>query len=201
MVARLSFNAPPPANARPIMSPLDALLQLQVLDQLPRTGWIQHRVPAPETIGAHAFGTAMVVLALAPAVSPPVETDRAAVLALLHDAGEALTGDIPRSARDLFPPGAKSAAERTAIERLLGPISMLAEERALEALAKESREARFVALCDALQLGVRLVGYVRSGVRGLDDFRAGLERLDCSEFEPCVAFQRELMSALDEAGC
>lgn len=179
------------------MNRLGALLQSQVLDRMPRTGWIQHGVPEPESVAAHSFGTALVVLALGPAVEPPLDVDRAVTLALLHDIAEARTGDIPRSAAALFPPGVKAAAERAAAEELLEPLSDLARERGHEALAKESREARFVAQCDALQLGVRLVGYLRSGVRDLDSFREGLAELDCSEFEPCEGFRREIQGALE----
>jgi putative hydrolase of HD superfamily len=178
------------------MSRLEALLQLQNLDRLPRTGWIQHGVRDPESVGAHLLGTAMVVLALGPAVEPELEVDRAVCLALLHDAGEALVGDLPRSAAALFPPGAKHAAESAAAELLLGPLSDHARERAGEALAEETREARFVRLCDRLQLGVRLTSYARSGIRGLGDFRAGLETLDCAEFGPCEELRRDIVAAL-----
>ena len=50
-----------------------------------------------------------------------------------------------------------------------------------------------VALCDSLQLGVRLVGYRREGRAGLDEFRRGLEELDCSGFAPAQALLDEIL--------
>ena len=69
-----------------------------------------------------------------------------------------------------------------------------------ELRAGETREARFAALCDRLQLGVRLVGYVRAGLGGLGEFRDGLEGLDAAEFPPAEDLRREILDALDRGG-
>ena len=53
-------------------------------------------------------------------------------------------------------------------------------------------------LCDKLQLGLRWLGYRREGARGLAEFRAGLERLDCAEFPPCATLRAEILAAADE---
>ena len=182
------------------MNRLEALLQIQALDRMPRTGWCQHEVPDPETVAGHSFGTAVLALALAPDVDPPLDADRAVSLALIHDVAEAHLGDIPHSARPHLGVDVKRAAEASATEALLGPLSPLAAERGREALGHDTREARFVHLCDTLQLGLRLLGYVRRGIGGLDTFRAGLERLDCDGFAPCAALRDELLEALDAAG-
>ncbi len=179
------------------MDTLHALLRLQTLDDLPRTGWVQHGVPLPESVGAHSLGTAFVVLALGARVEPKLDVDRAVSLALVHDVGEVHIGDIPRSGAGFFPDGAKAAAERAAADDCLAPVSSLARERAREALARESREARFVHLCDRLQLGVRWVAYVTAGHAGLGQFRAGLETLDCDEFPVCAELRREILTAVD----
>ena len=179
------------------MNRLEALLRLLALERLPRLGWVQAGVARPESVAAHSLGTALVVLALGPGVEPPLDVDRAVSLAVLHDAPEALLGDLPRSATALLPPGAKASAEARAAATLLAPLSAAAEEREAEARACATREARFVKVCDALQLGVRLVGYLREGARGLDEFRAGLQELACEEFGPCEELRRALLKALD----
>jgi len=175
---------------------LDSLLALLPLGRLPRTGWIQHGVPDPETIAAHSQGVAHVVLGLGPRVEPALDVDRALALALVHDAPEALTGDLPRPGAALLPPGAKRAAENAAAEVLLLPLSAHALERYREYTAGETREARFVRLCDRLQLGVQLLAYRRSGQRGLGDFDAVVEGLDCGEFEPAARLREELLQRL-----
>ena len=182
------------------MSQLEALLKLLALDRLPRTGWILAGVEPVESVAAHGLGTALVALALGPAVEPALDVDRAVSLAVLHDAPEALLTDLPRSASSLLPAGAKGQAEARAAERLLAPLSSAALEREAEYRAQETREARFVRLCDKLQLGVRLLGYVRAGARGLEDFRTGLENLEAGEFAPCEKLRLQLLAALAEQG-
>lgn len=182
--------------AEPGRRALDGLLELLPLGDLPRTGWVLRGVRDPERIAAHVLGVCDVVLALAPRVEPALDVDRALALALVHDAPEALTGDLPRVAADLLPEGAKRTAEARAAERLFRT-SPLAFERWAEYRDRRTREARFVAVCDRLQLGVRLVAYRRAGVGGLDEFRDGLERLDCEGFAPAEELRRALLDALD----
>ncbi len=177
---------------------LDALLPLLSLDRLPRTGWLVAGVANPETVAAHSLGTALVVLALGPCVAPALDVDRAVSLAVLHDAPEALLTDLPRSAVECLPSGAKAAGERKAAERLLAPLSALAAQRFEEFRAQETREARFVRLCDQLHLGLRWLGYRREGARVPGGFRNGLEALACAEFAPCAELCAEILTAEDE---
>ena len=180
------------------MPHLAALTPLLALERLPRTGWLLAGVAAPESVAAHSLGTALVVLALGPALEPPLDLDRAVSLAVVHDAPEALLTDLPRAAAECLPNGAKAEAERRAAERVLAPLSAAAHERFREFQAGETRTARFVRLCDKLHLGVRWLGYRREGARALAGFRAGLERLACEEFAPCAELRAEILAAADE---
>jgi putative hydrolase of HD superfamily len=177
---------------------LASLLPLLALDRLPRTGWLLAGVGAPESVAAHALGTALVALGLGPAVTPAVDVVRGGCLAVLHDAPEALLTDLPRTAAECLPEGAKAAAEARAAERLLAPLSPLALARFHEYREQRTREARFARLCDKLHLGVRWIAYRREGARGLGEFRAGLAELACAEFAPCAELLREILTAADE---
>jgi putative hydrolase of HD superfamily len=176
---------------------LDALLPLLALERLPRTGWLLAGVPSPESVAAHSLGTALVVLALGPRVAPALDVDRAAALAVVHDAPEALLTDLPKSAAECLPSGAKAEGERRAAQRVLAPLSDLALARFAEFQAQATREARFARLCDQLHLGLRWIGYRREGARNLGEFRAGLERLDCAEFAPCAELRAEILGAAE----
>jgi putative hydrolase of HD superfamily len=178
------------------MSTLTPLLRLLSLDRLPRTGWVLRGVPQPESIAGHVLGCAHVALALAPRVAPALDLGRVLAMLLVHDAPEALSGDIPRKAGGALPAGAKAAMEGTLARELVEPLGGVAMSAWSEYLAGETREARFARLCDRLQLGVRLVGYERAGARGLEEFRAGLEALECGEFAPAEELRREILAAL-----
>lgn len=179
------------------MPALGSLLDLLALDRLPRTGWLLAGVAAPESVAAHSLGTSLVALAVGPQVKPPLDVDRAVTLCVVHDAPEAWLGDLPRKGAAHLPSGAKKAAEASIADELLGNLSALSQARYSEYAAGESREARFARACDKLHLGLRLLGYVRAGERGLGDLAQGLAALDCSEFPPCEALRQTILEALD----
>lgn len=137
----------------------------------------------------------MVALSLGPEVEPALDVDRAVALLVVHDAPEAWLGDLPRAGAEHLPSGAKRAAETRIADELLTPLSALARARFAEVAEGETREARFAKTCDRLQLGLRLLAYLRAGQRGLDDFLEGLRGESFREFAPCEAFRRELVDA------
>ena len=174
---------------------LESLLRLLPLDDLPRTGWILGGVSQPESVAGHILGTAHLALALAPQIKPPLELGRVLAMALVHDAPEALSGDLPRPAAAHLPEGAKDQMEEALAGEILSPLSGPATEAWAEYTAQETREARLVALCDSLQLGVRLVGYQRAGWGGLTDFEAQFSALDCGEFPPAEALRQGILGS------
>ena len=173
---------------------IDSLLTLQALEHLPRTGWCQSGITTPESIAAHTLGVAQVALALMPEVEPKLDTGQVLSMALVHDAPEALIGDFPLAASRLLPAGAKRQAERAAAAELLDASSL---EAFHEFLAGETREARFVKLCDKLQLGLRLLAYRRAGRDGLLEFERGIRNLDASEFTAAEVLRKQLLTELD----
>ena len=190
-----SQPSPRSATLRGAVHTLPALLELLALDRLPRTGWLQAGVPAPECVAAHSLGVSLISLALAPEVEPPLDVDRCCALASVHDAPEAWLGDIPRTGARLLPEGAKRAAEERAALELLGGLSETACERWAEYEAGQTREARFVRTCDRLALGVRALGYHKAGLGQLGSFRTSIEQLDCEEFAPCSRLREDLLQA------
>lgn len=179
---------------------LESLRRLTALEHLPRTGWCQRSVPSPESIADHVLGTAFLALGLAPKVEPALDVDRTVALALIHDAPEALVGDLPLSGSKHFPAGAKRAAEEGAAKELLPSLSGEAYARWTEYQAQETKEARLAKLCDKLHLGARLVEVQERAPAAVPEFMRGLRTLDCSEFLPALEFQRVLLDRLESRG-
>lgn len=180
---------------------LDALLRLLALDRMPRTGWLQVGVPDPESVAAHSAGAALLALRLGGGLDPALDLDRTVALLVVHDAAEALTGDLPLAGARLLPPGAKRLMEEAAAAELFGapapghaPGPGLA--RWLEAADRRTPEARLAKACDRLHLGLRALGYARAGQRGLGEFAAGLADDSFAEFPPAEALRLELVAEL-----
>lgn len=186
-------------------APLETLLKTTPLGDLPRTGWIQAGLGHVESVAAHSHGVCLLVLAMGTEVNrsreatgeDPLDIDRAVSLAAVHDLGEALLGDIPKSGSELLPPGAKATAERAAAEGLGAALSEVTLARWREFAAGESSEARLARICDKLQMGLKALALLRRGARGLDDFRSSIAAVDCAEFKACSTLKAQLLADWD----
>ena len=187
--------APRESHSAKLSSQLEALLSLQNLGSLPRTGWILAGVPQPESVAAHTAGVAQLALTFAGAHGDraPLDLGKVLAMAILHDAAEAWTGDWPKRASDALPAGVKHDMEAKLGRELLGPLGASVCAWFEEYGNQASPEARFVKACDRLQMGVRALGYARAGQRGLEEFMEGVESLDLREAPALEGFRAELM--------
>jgi putative hydrolase of HD superfamily len=143
---------------------LDQLDLLAPLGDLPRTGWVLRGCLPAENIAAHTLQVAILVAALSDALraeGTPVDGERALRMALVHDAPEARTGDVPMPvktealARDFV------ELETRIAEDLL-PAELRADWAAAE--ARRTMEADLVAAADKLQMLAQALRYERRGV-------------------------------------
>lgn len=67
--------------------------QLFKLKNVRRTGWVNAGVSAPESVADHSWGTALLCLLFSEFYQ--VDTQRLLEIAVVHDAAEVITGDIP----------------------------------------------------------------------------------------------------------
>ena len=157
-------DAEPDAAAEPA---LDALLDAYALKDERRTGWQLRGVDAPESVAAHAWGVAYLVLALGDRFRedlPAVDLDRALRLAVVHDVAEAETGDVATradSTADRVDPAAQEAAEREAMTDLAGPLPDRVRDAWEAYEARDSPEAVLVKECDLLDVCLQAVIYER----------------------------------------
>jgi putative hydrolase of HD superfamily len=175
---------------------LEALISLGALEVLPRTGWLLAGAKGGESVAGHVLGVAWLALSLAPEVDPPLNLERCLAMAIVHDAPEAASGDLPAPAAKHLPPGAKKTMESSLAQQLITPLGALPEAYFAEYTAQETPEAQFVHLCDKLQLGVHLVRLERAGGGDLAPFHGVLEALNCAGFAPCEELRIALIEAL-----
>lgn len=149
------------------------LQQAFALKDLPRAGWVRRGVDRPESVAAHSWGVALLVLALLP---EGLDLRRALTYAVLHDLPEALAGDT--TPHDGVAAGDKHAREVHAMAVLAAGLPRGAELRAAwEAYERqEDPEARFVRQLDRLDMALEGDRY---RARGLDpaEFLASAARV------------------------
>lgn len=157
----------------PLLALHARLVEVMALKALPRAGWVRVGVPQPESVAAHSWGVAWLVLALCP---PGLDRGRALAIAVLHDLAEVRVGDI--TPHDGVDRAQKHTQERAALVELLRP---LPDPEGLVALWDEyghSPEGRFVRACDKLDMALQAAA-TATPERPLQEFVASaLQSLD-----------------------
>ena len=148
---------------------LDLCLELQILDRVPRSGYVLRGVDHPESVTEHSWHVLFLVWALGAKI-PDLDVHRAVEIALVHDLAELRIGDLPRVASRYFPDGAKKTAEMAAMGEILAPLPETALALYREYQEGTTPEARLVKACDKLQLMLKVTVYERWGTGALSEF-------------------------------
>jgi putative hydrolase of HD superfamily len=140
---------------------IEALADAYGLKDERRTGWQLREIEAPESVAAHTWGVALLVVRFCP---PEVDRERALSLAIVHDVAEAETGDIATRAESGAQSVTPTEKERREREAMAGPLAALGpdvHEVWEEYEARESPEARFVKDMDILDTCLQALVYER----------------------------------------
>ena len=158
------------------------LLETMRLKELPRAGWIRAGVNNPESVAAHSWGTAWLVLALCP---DHVNRERALAMAVIHDLPEVHAGDI--TPHDGVSPETKHRLEEKSLDRLIASHPNATELKGLweEYATGRSPEARFVKACDKIDMALQATRYehIQSELELSEFLESALKKLDGSDLE------------------
>ena len=143
---------------------LELVVDALALKDVRRTGWELRGVRDPESVAAHAWGTAYLCLVFGDRAG--VDVGRAVELAIVHDLAEAETGDVPTRADPAhrsIDRATKHELEARAIQSLTGSLDQVVTDRWEEYEARETPEARFVKDMDLLDTCLQALVYERDG--------------------------------------
>lgn len=163
------------------------------LASLPRTGWLLRGVVDPESIAEHSFGVCVVATMLIDdlrARGMTVDGERVLRMAILHDAAEAFTGDIPMPAKTKELDAALEEAEALLLGRILPPSDLALWK---EAETGTTLEARIVKAADKVQMLVKALTYGQQHRGRLDEFWQNTKNRRHMDIE----FARELFAELE----
>ncbi len=145
------------------MNYLEFALTVGKLKSLKRTGWVRRNVPDPESVAAHSFRTAVLAMTLAPKVG--ADSNKSMKMALIHDIGEAIIGDVVVASWDgkrLDMPKLvkKNVQEVAAIHEIFALIKDVDCPALFEEFQKKkSLESKFVTEIDKLDMAIQAYEY------------------------------------------
>jgi putative hydrolase of HD superfamily len=171
----------------------------QQLKQVRRQGWLDRGIAEPESSADHSWGVALLAWLMAHE-RPDLDRDRVLLLGLVHDLPEAVAGDAtpfdrfrdndgaidPERFRQVPEYGlddhaAKSAAERAALDTMVGSLSAELASSIRDAWREyedaQTPEALFVRQIDKLETLLQAEDYAwRQPGIVIESFRAGATR-------------------------
>lgn len=165
---------------------LDLLLEALHLKRLERAGWVRKGVDHPESVAAHSWGVAWLVLVLLPV---GLNRERALAYAVLHDLPEVRVGDL--TPRDGVPPEEKSRREHHAMHALCASVPALAALWS-DYEAQVDPESRFVRQLDRVDMALQALRQHELGSAGMAEF---IQSADAVVVDPVL---RPLMHAIVE---
>ncbi len=136
-----------------------------ILKRLKRAGWVKFNVNTPESVADHSYRGAMTTMVLAKQLG--LDELKAIKMALIHDLGEALVGDIITEVggKEVSSKALKSKKEKKAIDKIFSLLENGDEFIELwdELERKNTKEACLVKEIDKLEMVVQAKEYEKDG--------------------------------------
>ncbi|KAI9504377.1 hypothetical protein GGI25_005881 [Coemansia spiralis] len=149
---------------------IDFLHTVEQLKRTKRTGWLNNKIPNPESIADHMYRLGIMAMLLD---DPQIDKTKCIKMALVHDLAESLVGDIAPS--DNVPKEVKYQLEAQGMQKLADTLGNTPAAKEIHALwieyeNNETEESSFVHDLDKCEMILQALEYEKSDDKKLDEF-------------------------------
>jgi len=146
-----------------------------------RCGWKLWEISAEriESVAEHVFGVQMLAIAINSEFNLELDMPKVALMIAIHELGETVIGDIPMYGSKISKQE-KQKLELDAITKILAPLNYakMIKNLYIEFEEMETKEAKFVYLCDKLEVNFQCKFYEETGNTAFKrEWKNGLQEL------------------------
>lgn len=143
--------------------------------RLLRSGWIREGIKDPESVADHSFRVGVLAMVLADKFDSVLDKAKLIKMALLHDIGEAITGDIVTTrwnVMDIKKRDEKERQEREGIKNIFSEINQSDEYLSIfnEMIARDTLESEIFWQIDKLEMAIQAFEYEKEQGKNLEEF-------------------------------
>lgn len=152
---------------------IDFLILIGRSKSILRSGWIREGIKDSESVAEHSFRLTVLTMILADQLG--LDKEKLIKMAIIHDLGEVVTGDIVWSRGkfiDIKKRTEKENLEKEGIEKVFKVIEKSKEYVKIfeEMIDRESQEAKIFWQLDKLEMALQALEYERNQNKNLDEF-------------------------------
>jgi len=179
-----------PSNA------LTFLLTTAQSKRIVRTGWKMNDIKDPESVAEHSYQLCVIAMVFADQLG--VDRERLIKMAVIHDLGEIITGDLVWSRGniiDIQKRQKKEIMEAEGIESIFAKLGNSKQYKAIfeEMVQRKSPEAEIFWQLDKLEMAIQALQYEKSDNKNLEEFFVN------TDFQLTHPFLREVFARVQEA--
>lgn len=161
--------------------------------KITRTGWKMMGIPHPESVAEHSFQLCVMAMVFADQLG--VDREKLIKMAVIHDLGEIITGDLVWSRGniiDIQKRKKKEIMEAEGIESIFEKLSKSNEYQAIfkEMTERKSVESTIFWQLDKLEMAIQALDYEKATHKNLDEFFVN------TDLQLTHPFLREIFSCL-----
>lgn len=143
--------------------------------RLLRSGWIREKINDPESVAEHSFRVSVLAMVLSDKLGYDLDKNKLIKMAILHDLGEVITGDIVTERYDfidIIKRTQKEGEEKEGVREIFGKIGLSDEYAKIfeEMIGRTTLEAKVFWQFDKLEMALQALEYEEEQGKNLEEF-------------------------------